>query len=355
MIELTEWSFDPNPDVASWISGTLVRPIFGIPYSESNSDFMESLISGTQFVIRMNTGSELVYTFSEGRELGREDTSLFRQDRPGIVLVLIGETDEEGLPTSTRYFVTGSYNPGTEIDLSGAAALPVQVGETIQFSDLSIVVDNSYVVPAPNGNSEEFMYAVVDVTLIGGDADVPLSGYQWFLDAANSRYSPDLSLTTSTTHDSIPSILPAGQTVNASVAFLVSRFDGEALFLFSPPGVVGETFSVSFNEPPMEVHIENLNVQLRRIRRSSNQVFVDVRVYNPQAEAVTLELEDIGMIFGFTPLPTGATARPIEYEPVVFEPEFSQDLTLTWDWNSDDPFARLEIAGRVWSVTLVNE
>jgi len=354
-IALTEWSFDPNPDVASWISGTHVRPIFGIPHSDSNRDWMTSLGNGTQFVIRMNTGSELVYTFSETQALGRENTTLLRQDQPGIVLVLIGETGPDGLPTSTRTFVTGSYNPGTEVDLSSAAALPIPVGQTVQFPDLSLTVDDTYVVSVQDSTSDAFMYAVVDVTLTAGETDVSLAGYQWFLDADDARYSPDLSLVSGTTYDPLPAVLQAGQAVNASLAFLVNRFDGNALLLLSPPGVAGETFSVTFEQPPLAVTVDHLNVQLRRIRRTSNQVFVDVRIYNPQADAVTLALTDIGMIFGFTPFPAGATARPIDFEPIVFVPELSMDITLTWDWNSDDPFARLELAGRVWSITLIED
>lgn len=353
-IELTEWTFDPNPDVASWISGTQVRPIFGIPHSDSNLDWMTSLSNGTQFVIRMNTGSELVYTFSEAQELGRENTTLLHQDQPGIVLVLIGETDPDGLPTATRTFVTGIYNPGIEVDLSSAAALPVPIGQTVQFPELSLTVDNAYVVPVPDRVADAFMYAVVDVTLVAGETAVSLAGYQWFLDADDARYSPDLSLTSGTTHDALPAMLPAGQAVHASLIFLVNRFDGDALLLFSPPGVAGETFLVTFEQAPLAVTVDHLNVQLRRIRRTSNQVFVDVRIYNPQADAVTLATSDIGMIFGFTPFPAGAIARPVDYEPIVFEPEFSLDITFAWDWNSDDPFARLDIAGRVWSVTLID-
>lgn len=354
-IALTEWTFDPNPDVASWISGTHVRPVFGIPHSGSNAEWMTSLSNGAQFVIRMNTGSELVYTFSETQALGRENTTLLRQDQPGIVLVLIGETGSDGLPTSRRTFVTGTYNPGIEVDLSSAAALPIPIGQTVQFPDLSLTVDDAYVVPVPDSTLDAFMYAVVDVTLTAGENAVSLAGYEWFLDADDARYSPDLSLTSGTTHDALPAILPAGQAVNASLAFLVNRFDGNALLLFSPPGVAGETFSVAFEQPPLAVTVDLLNIQLRRIRRTSNQVFVDVRIYNPQAEAVTLALTDIGMIFGFTPFPAGATARPVDFEPVVFEPELSLDITLTWDWNSDDPFARLELAGRVWSITLIED
>ena len=42
-IETTEWHFDPNPDVVSWLSGTYIRPIMGIPYSESNLALLDNL------------------------------------------------------------------------------------------------------------------------------------------------------------------------------------------------------------------------------------------------------------------------------------------------------------------------
>lgn len=353
-INLTEWSFDNNPDVASWISGTLVRPVFGIPYSETNEIFLDSLLSGTEFSIRMNTGSELQYIFSSAQELGREDTSLFRQNQPGIVMVLIGEIGTDGLPTSSRYFVTGTYNPNMEVDLSSAVALPIAMGQTADFADLSIRVDHAYSLAVPNATSDGFMVAVVDLTLTAHANDVALSNYQWFLDARDARYSPDLSALIGTTYPLAPAILLANQSLQVSMPFLVNRFDGNALLLFSPPGVAGESFLVTLNQPLTEIIVDHLDVQLRRIRRSSTQIYVDVRIYNPQAEAVTLELEDMGMIFGFRPMPTGATARPLDYQAVIFEPEYSLDLTLAWEWNADDPFARLDLAGRVWSIALLD-
>ncbi|MEM9955375.1 MAG: hypothetical protein AAF846_27475 [Chloroflexota bacterium] len=354
-IDLTEWSFDNNPDVASWISGTVVRPVFGIPYSETNERFLNSLLSGTEFSIRMNTGSELQYTFSSAQELGREDTSLFRQNQPGIVLVLIGEIGLDGLPTSSRYFVTGTYNPSLEVDLSSAVALPIAMGQTVDFPDLSIQVDHAYTLAVPDAASDDFMYAILDLTLTANANDVALSNYQWFLDARDARYSPDLSALISTTHPLTPAILLANQSLQVSIPFLVHRFDGNALLLFSPPGVAGESFSVTLTQPTIELLVEHLDIQLRRIRRSDTQIYVDVRVYNPQADAITLELDDIGMIFGFRPMPTGATSRPLDYQAVTFDPDYVLDLTLAWDWNADDPFARLDLAGRVWSIALFSD
>ncbi len=352
-IETTEWHFDPNPDVVSWISRTNIRPVLGIPYSEANEAFIRSLGPGTSFSLRMNTGTELDFNFTSSSEIGRQDTSLFQQVEPGIVLVLIGELGDDNLPTSTRYVVSASYNPGESLDLASFSGLPANVGDIIRLPSLSVTVHTSYIVPVSSNSPSDFMYAVLDMTLAAGEEDVPLTTYQWFLDVGDTRYSPDLSLTSGTTHSGMPAILKAGDTVDVSVVFLVNRFEGDTLFLFAPSGTASEQVLVPFNPAPIPVTVESLDVQLRRIWRDESHVYVDVRVYNPNTEAISLALDDIGIIFGFTPNPTGPTQHPLDFEPILFESEYSLDMTLTFDWNADDPFATLRMAGRVWAIQLV--
>jgi len=353
LIELTEWLFDPNPDVVSWISRTNIRPVLGIPYSEANEEFIRSLGPGTSFSLRMNTGTELDFNFTSSGEIGRQDTSLFQQVEPGIVLVLIGEFGDDNLPTSTRYVVSASYNPDESLDLASFSGLPANVGDLVRLPALSVTVHSSYIVPVSSNSPSDFMYAVLDMTLVAGEEDVPLTTYQWFLDVGDTRYSPDLSLTSGTTHSGMPATLGAGDTVDVSIVFLVSRFEGDALFLFAPSGIASEQVLVPFNPAPIPVTVESLDVQLRRIWRDGSHVYVDVRVYNPNAEAISLDLDDIGIIFGFTPNPTGPTQHPLDFESILFESEYSLDMTLTFDWNADDPFATLRMAGRVWAIQLV--
>lgn len=353
LVELTEWLFDPNPDVVSWISQTNIRPVLGIPYSEANDEFIRSLGPDTSFTLRMNTGTELKFSFTSAREVGRENTSLFQQSEPGVVLVLIGERDDDNLPTSTRYIVSGSYSPANTLDLTGFTGLPANIGEPISLPNLSVTVNDSYIIPISD-NSGDFMYAVVDLTLTALEDDLPLTAYQWFLDVGDTRYSPDLSLVSGTNYDNIPAMLPANHTIQASVAYLVSRFEGDALFLFNPSNLPTQRVLVPFSPPPIPASVENLDVQLRRISRDSDRLYVDVRVYNPQAEAISLDLDHIEIIFGFTPNPTGPTQHPEEYSSILFEPEYSLDLTLSFDWNGDDPFATLNMAGRKWAIQVVD-
>ena len=353
VIQLTEWSFDPNPDVASWISATRVRPVLGVPFSAENEDLMQGLGEGAEFVLRMNTGVELRYRFTSSAEVGREDTALFRQDEPGIVLVLIGEVGADSLPTSERIIVTGSYDTGTEVDVTGFASLPAAIGERVQLPDLSLTVDAVYGLPVSEVESDAVMLAVLDLTLVGGEHAVPLSAYQWFLDTDAARYAPDLSQTGGLRRNIMPPMLEAGQTLQVSIPFLVGRFDGDALFLVAPPGLPAEVLRVAFQQPATAVTVEHLNVQLRRVWHGSGQIDIDLRLYNPQPEAVTLTGEGVHMIFGFTPLPTGPRSGPLDFDDLTLEPEAAFDVTLTFDWNGDDPYASLHLAGRVWSITLI--
>jgi hypothetical protein len=89
---------------------------------------MMAMDMGAQFTLTMNTGAVLRYEFGEVRQVRRGETSSFRQVSPGLALVLIGETDADGLPTATRTLVMATYSPDQELEREGllttALALP---------------------------------------------------------------------------------------------------------------------------------------------------------------------------------------------------------------------------------------
>lgn len=127
-IRASQWNYDLNPDTASYLNGMSVRPVIGIPWSEENAAWFGQIAEGAEFSMQMNTGAILRFTFEEKREVRRSDTGIFRQVNPGLVLLLLGETDAEGLPTATRTLITAAYPPEQELartgELIGALALP---------------------------------------------------------------------------------------------------------------------------------------------------------------------------------------------------------------------------------------
>ncbi len=118
-IRAAEWKFDDNPDTASFLSGMSVRPVIGIPYAPENAILFHHLQTGSIFTVTLNTGAVLTYEFATKRSVRRSETDIFRQIGPGLVLLLIGETDRDGLPTGTRTLVTGSYSPDQELSRTG--------------------------------------------------------------------------------------------------------------------------------------------------------------------------------------------------------------------------------------------
>src|SRR5258708_3456218 len=124
MIQTAEWDFDKNPDVASFVNGMSVRPIIGIPWSAENASLFTEIRKGTRFILQMNTGGLNRYTFASVAQVKRSDTSALRQVAPGLVLVLIGERDEDGQLTAQRTVVTAAYQADRELARDGVL-LPV--------------------------------------------------------------------------------------------------------------------------------------------------------------------------------------------------------------------------------------
>ncbi len=128
-VRASEWNYDPNPDTASYLNGMSVRPVIGIPWSEDNAEWFAQIDAGAEFRLQMNTGAILTFAFEDKREVRRSDTDIFRQVNPGLVLLLLGETDADGMPTATRTLVTAAYPVEQELgrmgELIGALAQPV--------------------------------------------------------------------------------------------------------------------------------------------------------------------------------------------------------------------------------------
>ncbi|MBK9124910.1 MAG: hypothetical protein IPM16_17575 [Chloroflexi bacterium] len=118
-VQASEWRYDDNPDTASFVSGMSVRPVIGIPWSDENAAYFDQIGDGTHFQLTMNTGAILTYDFDDKRAVRRSETDIFRQVSPGLVLLLIGETDAEGLPTATRTLIMAAYPPEQELGRTG--------------------------------------------------------------------------------------------------------------------------------------------------------------------------------------------------------------------------------------------
>lgn len=125
-VEYSEWEYDPNPDTASYLLGMSVRRVVGIPWSAENEDLFDRLEEGAVFHLILNTGAVIEYRFDRITEVRRSDTAAFRQISPGLVLVLMGELDNDGAPTATRLLVVARYEAEQELTRQGFLSTDVE-------------------------------------------------------------------------------------------------------------------------------------------------------------------------------------------------------------------------------------
>jgi len=330
VVETSQWPYDPNPDVAAWISGTTVNPVLGVPFSDDNARLFSSLDNGAEFVLRMNTGAELRFRFDSLRQIARDEGALFGQRQPGLALILIGETGDDGLPTQTRLAAVGRYIAAQERDLlaSGLPGLAVPVGREAVVGDLRLAVDGAQGV---QNRVQINLNATAENTVF-------LSDYTFFWEAENGLQAPlaaaDLSL------------LNAGDSHNLILSG--DAVAGVGTLRVLPPTGEPVVFAVD-----LAAETAALDVQIRGVYRDADGIEIAARLYNPSA--APLNVEDVWLVTGYTPDPTGPPVTPVDFVPPLVPPGAAQDVRWRYPWNGADPFAAFGIAGRRYIVTLNEE
>jgi hypothetical protein len=353
-IQTTDWNFDPNPDVASWVSGLLVRPVLGLPFSPENRNLMETLAPGARFELQMNTGAVLSFAYRDTRQVVRQDAAIFTQVEPGLVLVLIGETDLEGALTETRWMVTATYPVEQEVERLRAGELaaviaPGESGAIMGLDDVRITVVGT-TLASPETLPPELVYALVDLEIVTGGAGLQTSGVNWTLeDAAGNRFNPDALASAQGAFGAPPGNIPPNTVLTVTLGFLTRR-DLTAARL--PVGVGSDVtvFAVSFTLPPEPPTVDRLDVQVRRVSTDGNALYVEARVFNPQASPVALEALENWLVLGYAPLPLGPQSPPIAGElPSSVGAGEAFDLALTFAYDGE-PYGRLFLLGREYAL-----
>lgn len=243
------WAYDDrNPDVASWLPGSLLKPVLGIPFGPDNAASLQALTPGDKLLLHMSTGNILTYDVETIERVTPQDTSPFEQDEVGIALAMLGETD-----APDRLVVTGSYLADQELVETGTVE-PVEVvqqGTPVLLSnDMGTLnVLETYVFNGDESSqlADDLAYLFVDLE-VAAPEEQPLNLRDLnfnLLDGDGQRYS-----TVDINHSIVNYVPAAGQVIEAeerlkvSIAFLVPRNLNTGARLL---------VSTASNEPPTAV------------------------------------------------------------------------------------------------------
>jgi hypothetical protein len=102
---VADWKFSDQPGVASWISGTVINYIVGLPYSATNAALFQKTKQADSIRLTVANGQVLTFRVAAIQRVATTDTQVMAQDHPGVTLLLLGE------PTPDRLAILGDYVP----------------------------------------------------------------------------------------------------------------------------------------------------------------------------------------------------------------------------------------------------
>jgi hypothetical protein len=357
-VQASEWRFDLNPDTASFVNGMSVRPVIGIPWSAENESFFDNIDAGTSFLLTMNTGAVLRFEFDDRREVRRSETSIFRQVSPGLVLLLIGETDADGLPTATRTLVTATYPPEQELSRDGQVIgrdITLQegsVGESLALGDASVTLQDARLLSDQPDLPADSQYLLLNYEVLAGAEALDTTAWRVeFVDAGGQVYTPGSAALTHTDFDALPAEIPALSALSASVGYIVPAALQGGRWVMTDTTGSGVSFTLSFATAPLDLHYDGVDVRLVSVTYTEGQITTHLRIYNGRTETLHFTQDDIWLALGYAPEPPGPRNPAEGLTPFDLLPEQAVDLTLVWYWGGE-PYASMGVGEYRFAIQL---
>jgi|GEM_PF-6841796 len=350
-VEIAEWAFDPDPDVASAVLGLVVRPVLGIPYTPDNAAFLSDLTHGDEIRLRMSTGQVLTFRVSDVERVNRQEVSIFDQSEPGIAIILLQDTAPDRLVVYGEY-LSGQEAPGQDVhkDETVSEGLSTALGDSVILTVLDTSTSSG---PPLSPVPAEWLYLLVDLEIQAQQAVDTSSLSLELVDISGARYAPVTVDGAILRYPALrPVTLEAEQTLRTSAAFLVPRS------LVSPVlrvqmGGVSVTFALDYvpagGPTASDLDVAILSMVAEGSATSPRDLVVSVRLFNPQSQPITVLASEIAVVFSPVVLEDVYPVGPLvqaggETLPLVVEPGQAQDIELRFAWNGD-PYVGLQIGG----------
>ncbi|MBZ0292590.1 MAG: hypothetical protein K8L99_08470, partial [Anaerolineae bacterium] len=317
---------------------------------------------GAVFNLTMNTGAILRYEFAAKTEVRRSDTRIFRQVGPGLVLLLIGETDDDGLPTATRTLVTATYPPEQELSRGGELVglnLSVQeggMGEALQLGEDATITLRDVLTVADRPDlpaGQQVLVFNLDLSAGVDDLDTSLWRAEVY-DAGGQVYPPSAMALDFADYGALPQTIPSLSLIPSSLGYLVPvEFPNGRLVLSESSGQA-VSFRFTLVAPELEVQYDGIDARLVSVTIVDGQITTRLRIYNGQTTPVTFTPDDIWLALGYAPDPPGPRNPAEGMQPFELLPEQAVNLTLVWYW-ADEPYAALQVGRYRFAIQLIRE
>lgn len=295
-------------DKAAWVFGTLINYIIGLDHNTSNEELLTSLTEADTIKMMTLSGRIVTFRYSGRQWVTVDKTDVFRQIRPGLTLVLLGDNNDQRLVVSASYLAENEPTP-----VGSAVA---KVGMLVEVAGARVKALNGKLVKDVSGLPAGNAYYHVDfsVTATGGNVlDASLFQME-LIDASGKRYA--LSIPASQAGNYGP---PGGQllpntTLTATAGFIVPDAlpGSNVIWTFSPQAGVASPARFQLpiaGLPPTPDPRAMVVVQVTQARYSADgqELLVSGGVGNTAKEAITISLADVMLQSGTSLIQVNST------------------------------------------------
>ncbi len=276
---------------ASWVYGTIVNYVMGLPDTEMNANLLAKLNPGDEIVLKTQSGVEYTYTFDSRQPVPTADQSVYSQKTPGITLILLEAGNGERLVATGRFQVT---------EAASAAGNVVGLGETTQLGDLQLTaVSTIYIVDRPE-IPPGFAFYLVDYQI----QNVGLTAYDATLldmiliDDLGNQYALNPAASQQGNFPPLTSFLNANQTAQATAGYQIPlNLNSNSLSWLVTRKDTGAQVTVTLPYSGNDAAAQNTAISLLRADVSPDQtnLILSGLITNQGTQAVVVTVPDVSL------------------------------------------------------------
>ena len=214
-VQKGKWPVGAGDGNATWVFGTLVNYLIGLPNNSENKDLLQAVSEADQITLELSDGQTVEFKFDAQQLVSPDNEEIFAQHHPGLTLLLLGDDGAQ------RLVVTANYDVNSEANRTVPSNV-VAINTPIEIGDVRVKVLNGRLVENAPGIPVGSAFYLVDFTAenMGTDA-LNVSDFVFeLMDYARQKYK--LSDTASKLGPNPP---PGGQLLPGLSATFTTGFE----------------------------------------------------------------------------------------------------------------------------------
>ncbi len=182
-VQKGQWPTSTDEKNATWVFGTLINYLVGLPNSSENQDLLQALNDTDKITLELSDGQTVDFKFSAQQRVSPNDEEIFSQKHPGLTLLLLGDDSAQ------RLVVTADYDASSEASRTVPGNV-VSINTPIEIGPVRVKVLSGRLVENAPGIPVGSAFYLVDFTVENIGTDVlNVSDFVYeLMDYAHQKY-----------------------------------------------------------------------------------------------------------------------------------------------------------------------